>query len=185
MQNIHRVFPCRKMKTFLFARRKKLLLARPYSGEYCICFPAQAVYGRSFNLCIDNLSYWLQSRHRQSVFLTCFNPWVNNLCSATFIFQLSHSPCFKSSISYLSCCSQSFLLTNFEINMTGEFLLFKKNTAIKTYSVRGLKEVKGLSENVYKFVKKITYVKYYFKQIHNPEASKCTKKLTTSRVFYA
>ena len=74
--------------------------------------------------------------------------------------------------------------TNFEINITGEFLLFKKNTAIKSYSKRGLKELKGLSEEVYKFVTKTTYVKYYFKQIHNPEASKCTKKLTTSQVFY-
>ena len=46
--------------------------------------------------------------------------------------------------------------TNFEINMTGEFLLFKKNTAIKSYSMRGLKELKGLSEDVYKFVKKTT-----------------------------
>ena len=56
--------------------------------------------------------------------------------------------------------------TNFEIDMTGEFLLFKKNTAIKSYSLRGLKiskELKRLSEDVYEFVKKITYVKYYFK----------------------
>ena len=68
--------------------------------------------------------------------------------------------------------------------MTGEFLLFKKNTAVKNHSVRGLKELKGLSEDVYKFVKKTTYVKYYFKQIHNPEADKSTKELTTSRVFY-
>ena len=66
-----------------------------------------------------------------------------------------------------------------------EFLLFKKNTAIKSYSMRRLKELKGLSEEVYKFVKKKTYVKYYFKEIHNPEVSKCTKKLTTSQVFYA
>ena len=49
------------------------------------------------------------------------------------------------------------------LNKTGEFLLFKKNTAIKSYSVRGLKELKGLSEDVYEFVKKATYVKYYFK----------------------
>ena len=58
------LFPCRKMKTFLFTR---------------IIF----VY--------YNLSYWLQSLRRQSVFLTYFNPWINNLCSATFIFLLSHS----------------------------------------------------------------------------------------------
>ena len=50
--------------------------------------------------------------------------------------------------------------------MMGEFLLFKKNTAIKSHSVRGLqvlKELKRLSKDVYKFVKKTTYVKYYFK----------------------
>ena len=50
--------------------------------------------------------------------------------------------------------------------MKGEFLLFKKNTAIKGYSVRGLEiseELKRFSEDVYKFVKKTTYVKYYFK----------------------
>ena len=50
--------------------------------------------------------------------------------------------------------------------MTGEFLLFKQNTAIKSYSVRGLKiseELKRPSEDVYKFVKKKNYVKYYFK----------------------
>ena len=55
---------------------------------------------------------------------------------------------------------------NFEINMTGEFLLFKKNTTIKSYSVRGLKiskELKRLCEDVCKFVKKTTNVKYYLK----------------------
>ena len=54
-------------------------------------------------------------------------------------------------------------LGNSQISQTGDFLLFKKNTAIKSYSVRGLKELKGLSEDVYKFVTKTTYVKYYFK----------------------
>ena len=46
--------------------------------------------------------------------------------------------------------------------MTWEFLLFKKNTAIKSYSVRVLKMSKELRlcEEVYKFVKKTTYVKY-------------------------
>ena len=50
--------------------------------------------------------------------------------------------------------------------MTGEFLLSEKNTAIKSYSVRDLrisKELKRLSEDVHKFVRKTTYVKYYFK----------------------
>ena len=50
--------------------------------------------------------------------------------------------------------------------MTGEFLLFKKNTATKSYFVRGLRiseELKKLSEDVHKFVKKTTYVKYDFK----------------------
>ena len=49
--------------------------------------------------------------------------------------------------------------------MMGEFLLFKKNAAIKSYSVKGLeisKELKRLSEDVHKFVTKTTYVKYYF-----------------------
>ena len=32
--------------------------------------------------------------------------------------------------------------------MTGKFLLFKKNTAIKSYFARGLKELKGLSEGI-------------------------------------
>ena len=79
-------FPWWKMKTFLFARviAEKLLLARPWGGEYCISFPTQAVLRRSLNLS------W-------TIFLTCFNPWINNFCSATFIFQLSHSPYFKSS----------------------------------------------------------------------------------------
>ena len=57
-------------------------------------------------------------------------------------------------------------MTNFEINMTGEFLLSEKNTAIKSYSVRDLrisKELKRLSEDVQNFVRKTTYVKYYFK----------------------
>ena len=43
--------------------------------------------------------------------------------------------------------------------MTGEFLLFKKSTAIKSYSMRSLnisKELKRDSEDVYKFVKKTT-----------------------------
>ena len=38
---------------------------RKKCGEYCICFPAQAILKWSLNLCIDNLSYWLQSLHRQ------------------------------------------------------------------------------------------------------------------------
>ena len=50
--------------------------------------------------------------------------------------------------------------------MTGEFFLFKKNTAIKTYSIRVLKiskELNRLCEDAHKFLKKTTYVKYYFK----------------------
>ena len=49
--------------------------------------------------------------------------------------------------------------------MMGEFLLFKKNTATKSYSVRGLKiseELNRLSEDVYKLEKKINYVKSFF-----------------------
>ena len=50
--------------------------------------------------------------------------------------------------------------------MMGDFLLFKKNKTIKSYSVRCLKiseRLKRLSQDVYKFVKKTFYVKYYFK----------------------
>ena len=50
--------------------------------------------------------------------------------------------------------------------MMGQFLLFKKNTAIKGYSMEVLKiskELKKLSEDVQKFLKKATYVIYYFK----------------------
>ena len=46
-----------------------------------------------------------------------------------------------------------------KINMTEEFLLFKKNTDIKSYSVKGfkiLKELKRLSEDVHKFLMKAT-----------------------------
>ena len=42
-----------------------------------------------------------------------------------------------------------------------EFLLFKKNAAIKNYSVRGLKiskELKRFCEDVYKFVKKMSNI---------------------------
>ena len=48
--------------------------------------------------------------------------------------------------------------------MAGEFLLFKKN--VKSYSMRVLKiskELKRLSEDVHKFLKITTCVKYYFK----------------------
>ena len=47
--------------------------------------------------------------------------------------------------------------------MTREFLLFKKNKAFKSYSMRVLKiskELKRLSEDVNKFLKETTYVKY-------------------------
>ena len=50
--------------------------------------------------------------------------------------------------------------------MTGEFLIFKKNTAIKSYFARDIKlleELKRLSEDVHKLVKKTTYVEYDFK----------------------
>ena len=40
---------------------------------------------------------------------------------------------------------------------------FLRNTVIKGCSVRGLKEIKRLSEDIYKFVKKTTCVKYDFK----------------------
>ena len=51
-------------------------------------------------------------------------------------------------------------------NMTVEFLLFKKNSAIKSYPMRVFKiskQLKRLSEGVHKFLKKTTYVKHYFK----------------------
>ena len=50
--------------------------------------------------------------------------------------------------------------------MTGEFSLFKKNSVIMGYSMAVLKiskEIKRLSEDVHKFLKKTTDVKYYFK----------------------
>ena len=53
----------------------------------------------------------LKPLHRQSflpasipawtIFLTSFSPQINNLFPATFMFELSHSPCFKSSINGL------------------------------------------------------------------------------------
>ena len=49
--------------------------------------------------------------------------------------------------------------------MMGEFLLFNKNTDIKSYFLRGFKiskELTKLSDNVYKFVKETTHLKYYF-----------------------
>ena len=48
----------------------------------------------------------------------------------------------------------------------GEFLLFKKNKANKSYSLRGLKilkELKRLSEDIQNFVKNTNYANYYFK----------------------
>ena len=42
----------------------------------------------------------------QTIFITCFNPQINNLCSAPFIFQVSYSLCFKSTINHLSYQSQ-------------------------------------------------------------------------------
>ena len=54
-------FPCRKMKTFLFARiisEKITSSERPSGGEYCICFPAQAI-----------LRWSLNPSHRQSFLL--------------------------------------------------------------------------------------------------------------------
>ena len=45
-----------------------------------------------------------------------------------------------------------------------------QNTAIKSYSVRGLKiseELKRLPDDVYKFVKKTIYVKYFFKYMYS------------------
>ena len=50
--------------------------------------------------------------------------------------------------------------------MTEEFLLFKKNITITSYSMRVLKiskELNRLSEDAHKFLKKTSYVKYYFK----------------------
>ena len=52
--------------------------------------------------------------------------------------------------------------------------------------MRGLhlsKELKKHSEDIYKFMKKTIYVKYYSRLIHNSEASKCTKKLNTLQVY--
>ena len=90
-------FPWWKMKTFLFARviAEKLLLARPWGGEYCISFPTQAVLRRSlnlswtifltgFNACIDNLSYLLQSLDKQ--LLLC-NFYISALTSSLLQIQ--------------------------------------------------------------------------------------------------
>ena len=88
--------PWQKMKTFLFAR---IISGKMWTILYL--FP-----------CLGNSQMVLKALHRQSVllasiptqtiFLTCLNLLINNLCLATFVFQFSHSPCFKSSINYLS-----------------------------------------------------------------------------------
>ena len=50
-----------KIKTILYVRiiLEKLLLTRPYSEEYYICFPAHIILRPLY------LSYWLQLLHRQ------------------------------------------------------------------------------------------------------------------------
>ena len=72
----------------------------------------------------------------------------------------------------------------------GDFLLVKRNTAIKTYSENKrpwkMEKIKNLSEDIYKFVKKfyiLTFIKYYLKWIHNPQTLMCTTKLATSLLF--
>ena len=71
--------------------------------------------------------------------------------------------------------------------MTWEFLLFnKKHTHHELFhgDFKISKEVKSLSEFMHKFVTKTFFVKYYFKKIRNPQASKCNRKSTTSQVFH-
>ena len=102
-------FPCRKMKTFLFDRiisEQKIASSETLRWPILYLFP-----------CSGNPWTILKPLHRQfflpasipaqTIFLISFNPYINNLCSATFIFQLSHSPCFKSSINHLSYWSSS------------------------------------------------------------------------------
>ena len=69
--------------------------------------------------------------------------------------------------------------------MTVEFLLFKKNTAIRSYSVSGLKNIERTKKVFWRCIQicEESNLCQIFFQI-NPEASNCTKKLTTSQVFY-
>ena len=62
-------FPCQNMKAFcLFESfRKKTGSRRPYGGEHCICFPAQEILTLSLYVCLDNISYLLQSLNKESL----------------------------------------------------------------------------------------------------------------------
>ena len=97
-------FSCRKMKAFWFARviSEKNTSSKTLRWEILYLF-----------LCSGNPQTILKplrgqlflstSIPTQAIFLTCFNTWINNLCSATFMFQLWLFLCFKSNINHLSC----------------------------------------------------------------------------------
>ena len=147
-----------------FSKKKHLLLAKT---KYLFC-ESKILYGVYLTAYFKEIS--------REIWIKCYMKVLKNLlpscCQEKFrpekmSFKIDEVK-YIVSISFLLYNSQfpfrKFI--NFETNMMGEFLLSEKNTAIKSYSVKGLKiskELKRLSENVYKFVKKITYVKHYFK----------------------
>ena len=115
-KNIHRAVSLPKdEKFFLFDRiisEKKIASSETLRWPMLYLFP-----------CSGNPWTILKPLHRQFflpasipaqiIFLISSNPYINNLCSAAFIFQLSHSPCFKSSINHLSYWSSSLYRQSF------------------------------------------------------------------------
>ena len=98
-------FPCQKMKTFLFVWiiSEKVASNETLKVRSIVCV---FLFRQSFlNPCIDN---------PQSILfkplLTCLTAFALQL----FIFQLSHSPCFKPSISYWSYNSDTIFPTCFD-----------------------------------------------------------------------
>ena len=107
IQNIHRADPLPKDENFYFCVNnfekdcfQRDLKVRNFVSAYLTCIlPAQRILKA-----VHQQSYRLESL--QTSFPTCFNPWINNLPSATFYISALASLYFNPGINNLSYWSQ-------------------------------------------------------------------------------
>ena len=101
-RSIHCAIPLPKNENFFYLLEsfwKKMLLAKTLKWEILYLFRCSGS-PQTIHEPLHRQSFLLASMPAQTIFFTYFNPCT--VCSTTFIFQLLHSPCLKSSINHLS-----------------------------------------------------------------------------------
>ena len=135
-----------------------MFVARPYDGEYCICFPAQAILRQSinffkyipfygFNPFIDNISYLLQSLDKQCLLCTFY------ISALTFsLLQIQH----KSSFLLVSTPTQSIFPTCYNPKI-GSLLYLCNFSSVSFYSSEDYFQVHDYQLLLFIYVMKIQF----------------------------